>query len=395
MTSLPPFTAHLSRELERRAVELAAEWLHELLRVLPEDPLRIFPERTLLDHVPLLIRRIASSLASEDDPAGPEEIREELQMIARLRRSQGYHYDELVSEFRKLAAILFAALEEEAERFEGRVDRAEAIRLARRLHDTLAAFLAVTTTVFRTDAATERAARGTLLSRFSREVTHEIRNRIGAAVLALEVYRRENGATADAKSLLDRARASLLAAEEAVSDVYSVAAAQHAGITTDERVAPLSDVVTRVCEDLAELAADREVRIETVADLPAVPVDAARVQLVLVNLLTNSIKYRDPEKRDRWARISVEKTGVGDEWCIHVGDNGVGIDSDLARRVFETDVRGTDGSGESGEGLGLSIAREAIAQLGGRIWFESKPGDGTRFSFTLAEMPREIESRRS
>ena len=84
--------------------------------------------------------------------------------------------------------------------------------------------------------------------------------------------------------------------------------------------------------------------------MPDVQVDATRVELALINLIGNAIKYSDPTKEDRWVRVSVQR----DErwWRISVEDNGVGIPEGMQDRVFEQFVRAHPGVAE-GSGLGL------------------------------------------
>ncbi len=74
---------------------------------------------------------------------------------------------------------------------------------------------------------------------------------------------------------------------------------------------------------------------------------------------------------------------------MSVTDEGVGIPHDELERIFERFHRADDDGARSGQGqgLGLYIARKLIEAQGGRIWAESKPGEGSRFSFTLPLAP--------
>jgi signal transduction histidine kinase len=104
-------------------------------------------------------------------------------------------------------------------------------------------------------------------------------------------------------------------------------------------------------------------------------VDATRVELVLINLLGNAIKYSDDSKADRWVRITVQRHEPA-HWRIGVADNGVGIPESMQPLVFEQFVRAHPEVAD-GTGLGLAIARAAIDQLHGEIWLESEPGAGS------------------
>ncbi|MDP9122472.1 MAG: ATP-binding protein, partial [Acidobacteriota bacterium] len=112
--------------------------------------------------------------------------------------------------------------------------------------------------------------------------------------------------------------------------------------------------------------------------------DPARLRQVLINLIGNAIKYSDPAKSDRWVRIGFRREEG--YWRISVSDNGVGIPDAMHNLVFEQFVRAHPEVAD-GTGLGLAIAREAVSQMGGRIWLESEAGTGTAFHFTVIDPP--------
>ena len=133
------------------------------------------------------------------------------------------------------------------------------------------------------------------------------------------------------------------------------------------------------------MAGEREVRIEVREPIPDVQVDATRVELALINLIGNAIKYSDPEEDDRWVRVGVQRQEDG-HWRISVSDNGLGIPEEMQALVFEQFVRAHPEVAD-GTGLGLSIVRTAVEQIGGRIWLESENGTGTAFHLTVVDPP--------
>jgi chemotaxis family two-component system sensor kinase Cph1 len=145
----------------------------------------------------------------------------------------------------------------------------------------------------------------------------------------------------------------------------------------------LRTLLDETIEELAGLAEERRVRLEIEEPVPELQVDATRVELVLVNLLGNAIKYSDETKDDRWVRISVRRHEPA-QWRIGIADNGVGIPDGMQGLVFEQFVRAHPEIAD-GTGLGLAIARAAIDQLQGSIWLESEPGAGTTFYFTVID----------
>jgi signal transduction histidine kinase len=79
----------------------------------------------------------------------------------------------------------------------------------------------------------------------------------------------------------------------------------------------------------------------------------------------------------------VDDDGQADEVQFTVADNGPGIAREHLPRLFERFFRVPGQAGSSGVGLGLAIAKDIVEAHGGRVWVESEPGKGSRFSFTV------------
>ena len=125
--------------------------------------------------------------------------------------------------------------------------------------------------------------------------------------------------------------------------------------------------------------------------LPALEADVARLEMVLRNLVSNAVKYSDPDKSERIVRIAGRDDGEHVE--LHVEDNGLGIPDEQQPRVFQRYARlhaERDLSlGVEGHGLGLAITRECVTSMSGTIEFESRSGEGTVFRVRL---PRRAET---
>jgi Na+/proline symporter/nitrogen-specific signal transduction histidine kinase len=115
--------------------------------------------------------------------------------------------------------------------------------------------------------------------------------------------------------------------------------------------------------------------------VPRVAADRDGVKQVLLNLLSNAAKFCDPEH----GRVEVVLRARDGAVRVDVRDNGPGIAPDDQEVIFEKFRQGGDtlGARPPGSGLGLSISREIITSLDGRLWVESEPGGGATFSFEL------------
>ena len=114
-------------------------------------------------------------------------------------------------------------------------------------------------------------------------------------------------------------------------------------------------------------------------DLPMVRADATQLSQLFQNLIGNAIKFRGADL----PRIHVSARDLGSEWRFSVHDNGIGIDEKYADKVFVIFQRLHTKQEYPGTGIGLAICKRIVERHGGRIWYESEPGKGATFYFTL------------
>jgi signal transduction histidine kinase len=110
--------------------------------------------------------------------------------------------------------------------------------------------------------------------------------------------------------------------------------------------------------------------------------DKSRLSIILNNLISNSIRYQNPEIADPFVEIRIEVSSTGAD--ILVRDNGIGIDKDNQGKVFNMFYRVSNKS--AGSGLGLYIVKEAVEKLNGAIMLSSQPGKGTEFSIWIPNL---------
>ena len=147
---------------------------------------------------------------------------------------------------------------------------------------------------------------------------------------------------------------------------------------TTSPVAP-RDIVDYALETVRTPARQKNVLLTVHADdtLPKVQADQEKSAWVLVNLLSNAVRYSPPERA-----VVIDVRANHDAVAFSVKDSGKGISPEFQQRIFDKYFQ-TPNSEKTGSGLGLAISKEFITEQGGRIWVESTPGEGSTFTFTL------------
>jgi PAS domain S-box-containing protein len=113
--------------------------------------------------------------------------------------------------------------------------------------------------------------------------------------------------------------------------------------------------------------------------LPTLDVDDMQLVQLFQNLVGNAIKFKGTEA----PRIHIGAQEDDEQWSFAVQDNGIGIERQYFDRIFMVFQRLHNKSEYPGTGIGLAICKKVIDRHGGRIWVVSKPGEGSRFCFTL------------
>ncbi len=182
----------------------------------------------------------------------------------------------------------------------------------------------------------------------------------------LESMRRKN------KNLLDL-----------VADLLNVARLEKGTLKLEsERMSPKESVESAV-ESVKPLAAKFKIDVLaplTSEELPLVEAHPIYLKEVLMNLLTNAIRYNKP---GGWVRVNGEK--ADNEFVISVWDSGIGIGEEEIKNLFKEfyRVKSPETQSIEGTGLGLYITKQFVELMRGRIWAESKKGEGSIFRFSV------------
>jgi signal transduction histidine kinase len=375
----------IAATLRDNAQDVTARWVAILQERLDVDPRGILPSDSLLNHIPTTLQRIADFVEDPDAGFPRELVQSEMGRLAHLRRSQGFGVNEVLAEYEILTTLLQSVIEDAVAKLEDPVDPVELVSVVGRFKDAIALLGVETARSYRMWMARERRERALQTTSFAQMLRHELRNQLGSAQTAGELLAENNIDAERRKRLANLVVRSLERALETI-DVVRAIVSDDLPPGEDQIWLPLIDVVQNVRRQGTLDGAGRtlDVNLEA-ANIPDVRVSAARVSMVVLNLLDNAYKYHDPAKEEHEVGLEVEKLEAGDDGQprvrIVVTDNGRGIDPSLHEAVFEFSVRGDDS--ESGSGLGLALSRDVVRQLGGTIALESQPGVGTRVSIVV------------
>lgn len=138
--------------------------------------------------------------------------------------------------------------------------------------------------------------------------------------------------------------------------------------------------VHKLAQRLVEPSELHTVEIDFPPDFPAVFTDPEKIEDVLINLLDNAVKFSP-----QGGKITIKGETSDNEVLVSIIDEGVGIARHDQERIFDRFYRADSSLTKTtrGMGLGLHICRATIEAHGGRIWVQSKPGKGSRFTFSL------------
>ena len=166
---------------------------------------------------------------------------------------------------------------------------------------------------------------------------------------------------------------------EMVSEAIQTAAVDAGKVQLDKQPVSLAPLIESLVKQSANFLEDRSVSVDIPGDLPTANLDRELITLVLRQLLTNAAKY-SPLGSPIAIGASVQDGNV----LLLIGDRGEGIPEAEQQLIFDKYYRARGVRGRiSGTGMGLSIAREIIKAHRGRLWVESQPGEGSRFSVLL------------
>jgi signal transduction histidine kinase len=387
------FAAIVSLRVEAERHALAGRWLRRLNELLTVDTNDVFPSEQLLDHIPTLIGEIALYLRAPDEEeiAANTVVIEKARELGTLRHKQRASVHQLLREYEILAEILEAFVVDETERLGLQPSAAECFELLRRLTRSSRTLMRTTVDTFVSEYMSAIADRNQRIQAFNQMASHELRSPIGTLLFAAAALERDDirADAARSQKITTTIKTNAERLSWLVQNLQRVTRLSGSLDVPNEQNVDVGIIAKEVARQLEDMAASRQVRIVVGSELPELCADPARLELALMNLVSNAIKYSDPAKADSFVKISSEAQNDADQrtCVIRVCDNGLGIPEANRAAIFDRFFRAhahmDSELGISGSGLGLAITADCVQAMGGTIECQSNVGEGSCFSMTL------------
>jgi PAS domain S-box-containing protein len=219
------------------------------------------------------------------------------------------------------------------------------------------------------------------LDQFVYSVSHDLRAPLASILGVINIAQLEQIPHSQ-KNYLEMIRGSINRLDGFISDILDYSKNSRLAVMA-ERI-NFRELVSKVQNNFVAIPGYERLKIDvTILDDIPFYSDQTRLEIILNNLLSNSIKYQDFRKDSSSVAIQIETTR--EKSLIRFSDNGIGIQDEHLEKIFDMFYRASENS--KGSGLGLYIAKETIAKLAGSIKVNSKFGEFTVFEIAVPNLP--------
>lgn len=215
-------------------------------------------------------------------------------------------------------------------------------------------------------------------------IGHDLRGPIGAFQGLLTLYREGEIDGDDFLQFIPKLGADIDNISFTLNNLLSWGQTQMNGSVTKPSIVPLSSLVNDNINLLTEIAKAKSITVTNKVEQSVMSwSDSNQVDIVIRNLISNAIKFTQNDGLITLSAIERSTT-----WEVSVRDNGVGMDQETQKKIFQknSNITTYGTNDEKGTGLGLSLCKEMVEKNNGKIWVESALSEGTCFYFTLPKV---------
>ena len=219
-----------------------------------------------------------------------------------------------------------------------------------------------------------------LKSEFIATISHELKTPLTSMNMAIDILTREvpGKLNTEQKDLLMGAKEDVIRLKNFVNDLLDISKLESGKMKFNFEIVILTELIYYSIKPLTLLIAEKNIylRVENNSKIKSIIADFNQLSRVFTNLIDNAIQHITEN-----GRITIEIKKKKTDMFVSIADNGEGIPEEALDLIFDKfiQVKNFQDSSEGNIGLGLAISREIIKAHRGKIWVESKPGEGSKF----------------
>ena len=229
-----------------------------------------------------------------------------------------------------------------------------------------------------------------LKSAFLANMSHEIRTPMNGIIGFLDMVAEPEISKDQQEQYIEIVKQSGNRLLQTINDIIEISKIEAGEMSENISTIEVDETFNYLSEFLSIEANAKNISLTFVNRLKKITIqtDTSKLETILLNLINNAIKFT------RKGSITVGAELAENQIQFYVKDTGVGIPDDKQKRIFDRFVQADQSlsRGHEGSGLGLSISKAYVQQMGGKIWFETELNKGTTFYFTIPYIPAKKES---